>query len=302
MTRKILLLLAFVGLTSGLIAQEQINEYPPIIKGYNGSEGKIIKKYFFNFIKLKDNTGENERQATGRYWEINYVYDSIFRQKELFAQFMKEEITRNKGVLFFQDTSQIHFAIPRDEAPNIWGKVSLKSDRIYRVSVIEEIGFLNFIKFDSEAKPEYDEFVESIVLPPRVGFMPQTVLTSARYSKFNHYRITFVKDNRSYSQRLMGPYWDLKCKVVDSTGQVDSRVSAVQIMESYYRSAVKLKGNIIKSRPRELIFNIPVDDDKKLWVRLMTSLDGLYYLRMVLQDNADEQAPTSAIDTSKKKN
>ena len=300
MIRKILLILAFIGFSSGLIAQ-QLNDYPPLIKGYKGSEGKVIKKYFFNFIKLKDEAGVNERQATGRFWEINYVYDSIFRQKELFANFMKEEISRNKGVLFFQDTSQIHFAIPRDDAPNIWGKVTLKSDRIYRVSVIEEIGFENQVVFDSGVKPKFEEFVEAIELPERMGYMPATVVTSARYSKFNHYRITFVKESRSHSQILMGPYWDLKCKVVDSTGETDSRISSVQIMESYFRSAVKLKGNIIKSKPRELIFNIPVGDDQKLWVRVMTSLNGLYYLKMVLQNNADEQASTGAIDTTKKK-
>lgn len=301
MIRKILLILVLVGFSSGLIAQ-QLNDYPPLIKGYKGSEGKVIKKYFFNFIKLKDEAGVNERQATGRFWEVNYVYDSIFRQKELFANFMREEITRNNGVLFFQDTSQIHFAIARDSAPNLWGKVTLKSDRVYRVSVIEEVAFENQIVFDAGMMPKFDEFVESIELPPRMGYMPETVITSARYSKFNHFRISYVKNSRSYSQNLMGPYWDLKCKVADLAGEADSRISAVQIMESYYRSAVKLKGNIIKSKPRELVFNIPVGNDQKLWVRVMTSLSGLYYLKMVLQNDEDEQVPTGAIDISKKKN
>ncbi len=297
MNIRFLLLFTLIGFGIGSFAQQTIDDYPPLLKGYEGNEGKVTKKHFFNYMMLKDETGEKERQATGRYWEVNYVYDSVFRQKQLFASFMVDQIKGFQGILFFSDTTQIHFAIPRDSLPNVWGKVLLKSDRVYRIQVIEEVGFTNQVEFDSDYTPAFDEFVTPVEFPPRLGYLPNSIVTSARYSKFNHFTISFVENQASYRQNLMGPYWDLKMKVTDSLGETDSRVSTVEIMESYFRAALKADGKVIKSHARELIFNIPVGDDKKLWVRVMTSLDGLYLIRMVLQNNSDETAPVGIIRT-----
>jgi hypothetical protein len=61
-------------------------------------------------------------------------------------------------------------------------------------------------------------------------------------------------------------------------------------MESYYRATVKAGGVIIKSRPRELIFTLP-QKGSTLWCRVTTSLDGVYFIRMVLEADSDRSAP-----------
>lgn len=296
MRMKIFALLFVMMSPVSLFAQMDMDSLPPLLKSYQDQEGRIYKNHYFNFVVLKDQSGENERQATGKYWEISYVYDSVFRQKELFADFMKNQVNELGGVLFFADTAQIHFAIPRDTLPNIWGKVLLRNDRVYRLQVVEETAFENSVSFDQPITPVYAEFVEPVDLPEKLGFLPNSRITSARFSKFNHYRITYTANGQSYRQILMGPYWDLKLEVIDKAGETDSRISPVQIMESYYRAAIQAKGTIIKSKPRELIYVIPDGEDQKLYVRIMTSLDGLYYIKAVLQSNADETEPISALE------
>jgi len=292
---------SFLFLSSTLSAQDYLSPNPPLLKGYKGKEGKVIKNHYFNFIKVKDESGDNERQSTGHYWEVSYVYDSVFRQKGLFEKYMTKQITDAGGVLFWKDTSMIHFAIPRDEGGNLWGNVILSSDKVYRLKLIEERAFINKLVFDSIQNPKYDDFVKAVELPPRVNLLPNTLITQAKYSKFNHLNITFVKNRKSFRQVLMGPYWNLKLKVVNEEGLTDKRISPVEVMESYYRACLKADGNIIKSRPRELIFSLPVGDESKLWVRVMTSLDGVYFLRMILQENKDETPALPISEISKKK-
>lgn len=275
-------------------AQESMDTVPPVIRSYQDNEGRLFKNHYFNFILLRDESGENTRQATGRYWEISYVYDSVFRQKETFGRFMRDQVQELGGALFFADTTQIHFAIPRDTLPNLWGKVLLRNDRVYRLQLIEEIPFSNTVDLLNPLAPRFDAYVEKVDMPEHLSFLPHTVVKNSRFSKFNHYRITFTADNRSYSQMLMGPYWDLRLEVVDENGETDKRVSSVQIMESYYRAALKAGGQVIKSKPRELIFYIP-EPEAKLWVRVMTSLDGEYFIRAILQSDADETPPVSAV-------
>jgi len=286
---------------STLNAQDYLSPTPPVLKGYKGKEGRVTKNHYFNFIKVKNESGEKDRQSTGHYWEVSYVYDSIFRQKSIFAEFMSKQITDAGGILFWKDTSMIHFAIPRDKGGNLWGNVILTSDKVYRLKLIEERVFVNKLLFDSIQSPDYDDFVIAVELPARFNLLPNTLITSARYSKFNHLNITFVKNQQSYRQTLMGQYWDLKLKVVNADGVTDNRISPVEIMESYYRAAIKAGGEVIKSRPRELIFYLPVENDKKLWVRVMTSLDGIYFIRMILQENEDETSALSVSEISSKK-
>lgn len=294
-------IVCFLTMFATLNAQDYLSPNPPLLKGYKGKDGKVTKNHYFNFIKVKDESGENNRQSTGHYWEVSYVYDSVFRQKGLFAEFMTKQITDAGGVLFWKDTSMIHFAIPRDAGGNLWGNIILASDKVYRLKLIEEQVFVNKLAFDSIQSPQYDDFVEAVELPPRINFLPNTLITSARYSKFNHLNITFVKNKQSNRQALMGPYWNLKLKVLNDQGATDKRISPVEIMESYYRAVIKSGGEIIKSRPRELIFNLTVGDDKKLWVRIMTSLDGVYFMRIVLQENKDETPAISVSEASKQK-
>ncbi len=296
MKRSIALWFLLICIGGSIIGQETLTEYPPLLKGYQDNPGKVFKNHYFNYITLKDESGENERQSTGLFWEISYVYDSVFRQKEKFHEFMVNHVKDLGGVLFFQDTSSLHFAIVREGRKNIWGRAQFSSDKSYRLKIIEERPFDNKLSFDESFVPQYDDLVEPVNMPPRIGILPSSVINRARYSKFNHFRITYVSESReSFEQKLMGPFWDLKLSVINEEGAVDKRVSTIEIMESYYRAVRQAGGTILKSRPREMIFYLPIQDqDKKLWVRLMTSLDGVYYLRMILQANEDETPPTPA--------
>ena len=179
---------------STLNAQDYLSPTPPVLKGYMGKEGKITKNHYFNFIKVKNESGEKDRQSTGHYWEVSYVYDSVFRQKSIFAEFMSKQITDAGGILFWKDTSMIHFAIPRDNGGNLLGNIILTSDKVYRIKLIEEKVFVNKLMFDSIQSPDYDDFVIAVELPARFNLLPNTVITSARYSKFNHLNITFFYD------------------------------------------------------------------------------------------------------------
>ncbi len=262
----------------------------PILKGYKGLEGSITKYNSFNYLTLRDKPGDNSRKSTGQYWEVNYVYDSAFRQKQKFGEFMEAQIKEKGGTLFFQDTSSIHFALPDDNG-NLWGKVMLSSNSSYKIKMIKERAFINTVIFDSEQVLEYDDFVEPVEIPPRIGFMPNSVATRAEQSKFNHYTFTYTTDDqKTFRQSLMGPYWDYKIEVQDEDGEVDKRISYIEILESYYRAVMKAGGNIVKNRAREIIFNLP-DDDYTLWVRVMVTMDGVYFIKVIKQLPGDFQEP-----------
>lgn len=295
MYKNSLLLTLVLSLCLSAFSQDDLPPNPPLFKGYKDLPGNVNKNHYFNYIKLKDERGEKERQATGYYWEVSYSYDSIFRQKAMFADFMEQQIKNLGGVLFWHDTTQIHFAVPREDAHNLWGKVLLTSDRVYRLKLIEERSFVNKVDFSAENTVAYDPFVDSIEMPPLAAFLPNSVIERGRYSKFNHMSISFTANNVAYRQSLMGPYWDLKLYVADQEGETDKRISTVEIMESYYRAALKMNGTILKSRPRELVFHFPYGENQKLYYRVMTSLDGIYYLKIILQNNEDEKEPESAV-------
>ena len=75
---------------------------------------------------------------------------------------------------------------------------------------------------------------------------------------------------------------------------MDKQVSTVEILESYYRACVKANGKVKKSRPRELVFTLPMNK-ATLWVRVTVSLDGVYFVRVVMQDDKDKTEPEKMV-------
>jgi len=269
---------------------------PPAIKSYKGIPGKVIKYNNFNYLDIRDEDGKNNRQAMGHYWEISYSYDSIFRQKKKFKEFVENQIAESKGSLFFQDTLQVHFVIP-SETGNVWGRLVLASDKLYRLRLIKEVPFVNQIVFDTPAVAVFEKFVDSVALPPRVNYLPKSTITRMQYSKFNHLEFTWNDKDTLFRQTVMGPYWDIKIEVKNSSGQVDKEVSSVEILESYYRACVKANGKIVKSRPRELIFRLPMNK-ATLWCRVTVSVDGVYFVRVVTQSDQDKTVPEKMLAIS----
>ncbi len=290
MIKKLFVLGLCVVFVGSLSAQTSKVPDIPMLKGYKGMEGSITKYNSFNYLTLRDKKGGNTRKSTGQYWEVNYVYDSAFRQKQKFGEFMESQIQEKGGTLFFQDTSAIHFALPDDNG-NLWGKVILTSNSSYKLKIIKERAFINTVVFDSEQLLEYDDFVEPVEMPPRIGLMPNSVITRAEQSKFNHFSFTYsTDDQKTFRQSLMGPYWDFKIEVQDENGDVDKRISYIEVLESYYRTAMKAGGNIVKNRAREIIFNLP-DDGFTLWIRVMVTMDGVYFIKMIKQMPDDFKEP-----------
>ncbi len=289
---KKLFLVTVSILLSGLLAAQTVDiPEVPVLDGYKGNEGKITKYNFFNYLTLKDKPGTNSRKSTGQYWEASYVYDSAFRQKAKFAEFIEKQIKEKGGTTFFQDTTTIHFAVPDGNGGNIWGKAMFSSNSSYRLKIIKEESFNVKVVFDTEQTVDFDDFVDELELPPRINFMPNSVITRAEQSKFNHYTFTYTTDeNTAFRQSLMGPYWDIKLEVQDVNGDVDKRVSYIEILETYYRAVLKAKGTIIKNRAREIIFTLP-GDDNTLWVRVMVTMDGVYFIKVIKQNPADYKEP-----------
>lgn len=266
---------------------------PPGFKSYKGVPGKVVKYNNFNYLDIRDEATNNNRQAMGKYWEISYSYDSVFHQKRKFKEFVVKQIEENKGTLFFQDTMQVHFVIPSDGG-NVWGRLVLVSDKLYRLRLIREIPFVNKIQFDTKVTATYEKFVDSVAFPPRINYMPKSVITRAQYSKYDHQTFTWNLKDTLYRQKTMGPFWDLKIDVRNSNNQVDKQVSTIEILESYYRASTKAGGTIVKSRPRELIFTLPLSK-ATLWCRITVSLDGVYFVRALLQADADRSDPEKLI-------
>lgn len=288
--RGMFLLGLFLLLLSGvnLNAQPETFPDPPYIKSYKGVVGKISKYNNFNYLDIRDEAGKNNRQAMGHYWELSYSYDSVFRQKKKFRDFVVNQIVENKGSVFFEDTLQVHFVIPA-EGGNIWGRMSLASDKIYRMRLIKEVPFVSKIQFDTKPLIGFDKFVDSVALPPRVNYLPHSIITRTQYSKYDHQEFTWNVKDTLYKQKVMGPFWDLKIDVRNSKNQVDKQISTVEILENYYRACIKAGGKIMKSRPRELVFTL---SDKKatLWCRVTVSLDGVYFVRALLEADQDKTA------------
>lgn len=295
MNPKIFLLAFTLFLLTAINGYSQTETFPepPNIKSYKGIPGKISKYNNFNYLDILDEAGKNNRQAMGHYWEISYVYDSVFRQKKKFKEFIVSQIIENKGSVFFQDSLQVQFVIPSD-AGNIWGRLVLTSDKIYRLRLIREVPFVNKIQFDTRPVTVYEKFVDSIALPPRINYLPQSMISRIQYSKYDHQEFTWNSKDTLFRQKVMGPFWDMKIDVRNNANQVDKQISSVEILESYYRACVKAGGKIIKSRPRELLFTLPLNK-ATLWCRITVSLDGIYFVRALIQADQDKTAPEKLI-------
>jgi len=276
----------------------------PLFKPYQDKPGKVTKYNEFNYLSIRDESGEHSRQSTGNYWEISYVYDSVFRQKLKFKSFIEEQIRQLGGTLFFQDTTQVHFAI-QQTGGNIWGRLMLVDDRVYRLRIIRETVFNNRLTIDTEPIATWDAYVEKAPLPPRINYLPSSVIQRITYSKYHHLTITWDDKDTLFNQKLMGPYWDIKLEVQSPDGARDQTVSTVEVLESYFRIAIKTGGKVLRSRPRELIFILP-GTEHTLWVRVLSSMDGVYFVRVVQQRNDEtppverkyQVLPTELTDTS----
>jgi len=273
----------------------QGQNFPPApeFKGYKDKVGKVVKYYSLNYLDILGEEGQQLRQPMGKYWEVNFTYDSVFRQKRKFKDFMINQVLERRGALFFQDTMQIHLVVP-EEGGNVWGRIVLTSDKQYRLRLIKEGPFVNTLVFDVKPEVRFDQFVEQTELPHRINYLPHSLITRVQFSKFNHIEFTWNVKDTIYTQRVMGPYWDIKLEVRNQEGEIDRTMSTVEVLESYYRACQKAGGSVIKSRPRELILALP-DGKATLWVRVTASLDGVYFLRCVLVDDKDKTAPTMKV-------
>lgn len=288
-----LLIAAFIpGFRPGMAQSENLPA-PPGLKSYKDNPGKVTKYNSFNYLDILNESGKNTRQALGNYWEISFMYDSVFRQKKKFREFMLNEIAEKKGNIYFQDTLQVQFVVPSDSG-NIWGRLVLSSDKAYRLRLIREVPFVNKIHFDTKPAIRFDKFLDSIALPPRINYLPNSLITRAQHSKYDHQQYSWTSKDTLYKQKVMGPFWDLKIDVRNQNNQVDKTVSAIEILESYYRACTKAGGRIIKSRPRELMFVLPLDK-ASLWCRITVSVDGVYFVRAVLQSDRDKTEPEKLV-------
>jgi hypothetical protein len=285
--------LILLPVTSGFSQTEVFPEPPGLIKSYKGIPGKVTKYNNFNYLDITDNERKNNRQAMGHYWEIAFSYDSVFRQKKKFKEFVEKQIIDNKGSLFFQDTLQTHFVIPSADG-NIWGRLMLASDKMYRLRLIREVPFVNTVKFDTKPVIVFDKYIDSIALPPRINYLPNSVITRMEHSKYDHQVITWNVKDTLYKQKLMGPFWEMKIDVRNSRNQVDKQMSTIEILESYYRACTKASGIVMKSRPRELLFKLPLNN-ATLWTRVTVSLDGVYFVRAIIQADQDRTEPEKLV-------
>lgn len=277
-----------------VFSQTETFPEPPNIKSYKEKPGKISKYNNFNYLDIRDEAGNRNRQAMGHYWEISYTYDSVFRQKKKFKEFVENQIVETNGTIFFQDTLQVHFVIPSD-AGNTWGRLVLANDKIYRLRLIRETPFVNQIQFDTKPVLLFEKYVDSVALPPRINFLPHSVATRVQQSKYNHLEFTWNVKDTLFREKVMGPFWDIKVESRNNMNQVDKQVSSVEILESYYRAAIKAGGKVIKSRPRELIFTLPLNK-AVLWSRITVSLDGVYFVRVVIEADQDKTEPQKMIN------
>jgi hypothetical protein len=216
------------------------------------------------------------------------------------------QIVENKGSVFFEDTLQVHFVIPSD-AGNVWGRLVLTSDKAYRLRLIREVPFVNKILFDTQPIAVYEKYVDSVALPPRINYLPKSVITRIQRSKYDHQEFTWNVKDTLFRQKVMGPFWDMKIDVRNSKNLVDKQISSVEVLESYYRACVKAGGKIIKSRPRELLLTLPLTK-ATLWCRITVSLDGVYFVRVLIeadQDKTDPEkivsAPANPVDSTRGK-
>jgi hypothetical protein len=266
---------------------------PPHFAGYKNKPGRVVKYNTFNYLDIRKENGDQFHQVLGHYWELSYAYDSVFRQKRKFKEFVVNQVLEKGGQLYFQDTLQIHFVVPEEQG-NVWGRVVLSSDKVYRLRLIKEAKFVSPVTFDKQPDVKFDRFVDSVALPPRITYISSSVIPRIQFSKFNHLEFTWNVKDTLYRQKVMGPYWDIKLEVRDRAGEVDRSVSTVEVLEGYYRACVKADGTVLKSRPRELLFTLPTGQST-LWCRVTTTLDGVYLIRVVQVDDKDKSEPTKLV-------
>ena len=278
----------------GIQAQEEQWPEPPKFKSYLDKPGNVVKYNHFNYIEIRDPEGINHRQAMGAYWEISYTYDSVFRQKRRFKEFMVDEVLNRGGAFFYEDTTQLNFVIPEQKG-NVWGRLVLSNDKTYRLRVVREKPFQNRLVFDQPAVAVFDRYLDSVALPPRINYLPGSIITRITYSKFNHQSYNWNIKDTLYKQTVMGPTWDMRLEARTTDGSIDRTLSTVEVMESYYRACLEAGGKILKSRARELLMALPYQNGQ-LWCRISPSLDGVYMVRVTWQSNADFTTPEILIN------
>ncbi|MFO7616642.1 MAG: hypothetical protein R6V75_05280 [Bacteroidales bacterium] len=284
----LLLLIILFGSTA-LRAQDEKWPEPPKFSSYLDKPGKVTKYNHFNYIDIRDPEGINHRQAMGPYWEVSYNYDSTFRQKRKFKEFIVDEVLNRGGAFFYEDTTQLNFVVPEPEG-NVWGRLVLTNDRMYRLRLVKEKPFANRLAFDQPVAAVFDRYLDSVALPPRVNYLPGSVITRVTYSKFNHQSYNWNIKDTLYKQTVMGPTWDMRLEAKTEEGSIDRTLSTVEVMESYYRACLKAGGQVMKSRARELILTLPYQDGH-LWCRVSPSMDGIYTVRVTWQAQADFTPP-----------
>jgi hypothetical protein len=188
---------------------------------------------------------------------------------------------------------QIQFVLP-SESGNVWGRLVLSSDKMYRLRLIKEVPFVNKMVFDTKPVAVFEKFVDSVALPPRINYLPKSMITRIQFSKYDHQEFSWSVKDTLYREKVMGPYWDIKLDVRNDKNVVDKQISTVEILESYYRAATKAGGKVIKSRPRELIFCMPLTK-ATLWCRVTVSLDGVYFVRALIESDTDHTQPVKMV-------
>jgi hypothetical protein len=202
---------------------------------------------------------------------------------------MVAEVLQRGGAFFYEDTTQLNFVIPEPEG-NVWGRLVLSTDKTYRLRVVREKPFHNRLVFDQPVVAVFDRYLDSVALPPRVNYMPGSIITRITYSKFNHQNYNWNIKDTLYKQTVMGPTWDMRLEARTEEGSIDRTLSTVEVMESYYRACLQAGGKVLKSRARELIMTLPYQDGL-LWCRISPSLDGVYMVRVTWQSRADFTPP-----------
>jgi outer membrane protein OmpA-like peptidoglycan-associated protein len=128
---KIVVLLMFVGLSSKIIANNEIpfGLYREMVTKQKNFEPKGKIK-----ILIRDSEGTFFRDKVGRYWNYEYKLDSI--RKKPFILDVKESIADKNGTILFQGQDYLFFKL-YNKRELYWGRVVYYKDK-YNIEMVQE--------------------------------------------------------------------------------------------------------------------------------------------------------------------
>ena len=280
------LLIICLLLTGNILAQSGKQSF---FKKYPGSVEGRIRYYSFHYLDIKNVDGSKMKRQVGEFSRQGFKLDTLREDNYLAIDRFIEQLNDLNAKLYLKDENSVYFSFTKNNE-YYWGRFYSKEYKSYVVTLVKEKRPERKLFFYSDDPFVYNEYVTKVQRPPVIRPMKGSIITKAKFSKYNSMEFTYSDSDKRYKKSVGGKYWEYKMKFTDKEGNTDKTVSKFEINENYFYEVINKKGKILKEIGNMIIFNIPAEG-YTVWCRMHASMDGIYSVRIIQEMSADYTPP-----------